>query len=112
MRITMGRTKSGTWADFEAAYRQHIEGKPISGLRARWLGRATSDADTFFTISLWETLADMERYERSDAVRREVLRHIAPYLNGVSTAHHCEVRRDLPLTTAELAAMFESVNAR
>lgn len=106
MRVTMGRTKPGSWPDFEASYREHIEGKVAIGLRARWLVRSTSDANTFFTISLWDTLANMECYERSDAVRRQVLRHIAPHLNGVSTAHHCEVRRDLPLTAAELAAMF------
>jgi heme-degrading monooxygenase HmoA len=111
MRITMGRTKTGTWADFEAAYRQHIESERVLGLRARWLVRSTSDVDVFFTISLWETLTDMERYERSDAVRRQVLRYIAPHLNGVSTAHHCEVRRDPQLTAAELAAMFNSVKA-
>jgi len=111
MRITMGRTKSGAWADFEAAYRKHIESEPVHGLRARWLVRSTSDVDVFFTISLWETLADMEKYERSDAVRRQVLRYIAPHLNGVSSAHHCEVRRNPPLTAAELAEMFKSVKA-
>jgi len=111
MRITMGTTKAGTWADFEAAYRKHIESEAVQGLRARWLVRSTSDVEVFFTISLWETLADMERYERSDAVRRQVLRYIAPHLNGVSTAHHCEVRRDLPLTEVEFAAMFTSVKA-
>lgn len=111
MRITMGRTKTGTWADFEAAYRKYIESEPVHGLRARWLVRSTSDVEVFFTISLWETLADMEKYERSDAVRRQVLRYIAPHLNGVSSAHHCEVRRDPHLTAAELAAMFNSVKA-
>jgi len=111
MRITMGRTKAGTWADFEAAYRKHIESEPLHGLRARWLVRSISDVDVFFTISLWETLADMERYERSDAVRRQILRHIAPHLNGVSSAHHCEVRRTPQLTAAELAEMFKSVKA-
>lgn len=110
MRITMGRTRPGSWPEFEAAYKQHIEGRAAPGLRARWLVRSTSDADTFFTISLWDAVADMESYERSDAVRRQILKHIAPHLNGVSTAHHCEVRRDLPLTAAELAAMFDASN--
>lgn len=110
MRITMGHTKPGCWADFEAAYKRHIEGRVAPGLRARWLVRSTSNPETFFTISLWDTVSDMDSYERSDAVRRQILKHIAPHLNGVSTAHHCEVRRDLPLTTTELAAMFESAN--
>lgn len=109
MRITSGRVQAGTWAEFEAAYREHIESRTASGLRARWLVRSVNDADAFFTISLWVTLADMESYERSDAVRREILKHIAPYLNGVSTAHHCEVLSDVPLTNAELAGLFQSL---
>jgi len=108
MRITTGRVKAGSWQSFEATYRQHIERNAAHGVRARWLVRSKADAAVFFTISLFETLADMESYERSDAVRREILRHIAPYLIGMSTAHHCEVRRELPLTAEDLAEIFNS----
>jgi hypothetical protein len=106
MRITMGRVRNGSWFAFEAAYKQHIEGRAAPGLCARWLVRSTIETDIFFTISLWSTLAEMEIYERSDAVRREILKHIAPFLSGLSTAHHCEVRRDSPLTATELGALF------
>jgi len=107
MRLTMGRTKPGHWHEFEADYRQYIEGRPAPGLRARWLVRSKSEPDTFFTISLWDSLAEMEAYERSDAVRRQVLKHIAPHLQGVSTAHHCEVRGSMPVSLVELARQFE-----
>ena len=95
-----------------SAERLYNEAKAEPGLRARWLVRSTSDANTFFTISSWNSLADLENYERSDAVRRQILRHIVPHLSGASIAHHCEVRRDVPLTAAALAAMFESLNDR
>ena len=107
MRLTMGRTKPGDWHEFESDYRQYIEGRPAPGLRARWLVRSKSEPDTFFTISLWDSLAEMEAYERSDAVRRQVLKHIAPHLQGVSTAHHCEVRGSMPVSLVELARQFE-----
>jgi heme-degrading monooxygenase HmoA len=103
----MGRTKSDRWLDFYRAYRQHIESSTARGLKARWLVRSKTEPSTFFTISLWDTLTAMESYERSDAVRRQVLQHIAPHLEGISTAHHCEVRRDLPLSTADIAALLE-----
>lgn len=109
MRLTVGRTKSGSWQDFETAYRSHIERNAAPGLRARWLVRSLSDSNTFFTISLWNTVAEMESYERSDAVRRQILRHVAPHLSGISTAHHCEVRHDFPLTVAQLAAMCDLI---
>lgn len=106
MRITTGQVRPGCWEHFETAYLEHIEGRPARGLRARWLARSTTDPETFFTIALWDSLPDLEAYERSDAVRREVLKHIAPYIKGVSNAYHCAVRHDLPLTVPELIALF------
>jgi heme-degrading monooxygenase HmoA len=107
MRITIGRIKPGKWDEFESAYKRHVEGIAASpGLRARWLVRSSTDSDIGFTISLWETLADMERYERSDAVKRQILPHMAPYLDGITTAHHCEVRGPGPLAPGPLTALF------
>ncbi|MDB6009171.1 MAG: hypothetical protein JWL65_1421 [Gammaproteobacteria bacterium] len=106
LRITLGRTKPGHWSALESAYLQHIESHPARGLVARWLVRSTSELDVFFTLSLWDSVAAMEAYERSDAVRRQVLHHIAPHLSGVSTAHHCQFRGDLPLEPEQLAALF------
>jgi heme-degrading monooxygenase HmoA len=107
-RITIGRTKRGSWEAFEAAYRQHIDRVTAKGLRARWLVRSLHDQETFFTVSLWDTLADMESYERSDAVRRHILPHITPHLSGISTAHHCEVLADTPPSVAELASLLRA----
>lgn len=112
MRITMGRIRPGMWAQFETAYRQHVEGAAQGhGLRARWLVRSTADPDTCFTISLWQTLNDMETYERSDAVKRQILHHITPYLEGISTAHHCEIRSREMLSPERIAALFSPVEA-
>lgn len=112
MRITMGRTRPGSWSQFEAAYRQYVEANAAPGLRARWLVRSVTDADTFFTVSLWERLEDLETYERSDAVQRQVLKHIAPHLSGISTAHHCRVRGELPTRVEDLAALFTATEHR
>lgn len=106
VRITIGRTKPGCWSEFEAAYRRHIEGVPAPGLRARWLVRSSTEVDTFFTVSIWSSLAEMESHERSDAVQRQILPHIVPFLDGASTAHHCEVRGNLPLRLEDLAGLM------
>ncbi len=109
MRITIGRIKSGMWDDFELAYKRYVERNSVSRvLRARWLVISSTDSNIGFMISLWETLPDMERYERSDAVKRQILPHMAPYLDGVTSAHHCEVRGPDPLSPGSLAALFRS----
>jgi heme-degrading monooxygenase HmoA len=112
VRLTEGRVHPGMWADFENAYKVHVETRAAPGLRMRWLVRSKSDAETFFTVSVWDTLDDMESFERSDAVRRQILKHIAPHLRGISSAHHCEVHKSLPFTVfvnvVELATMIRT----
>jgi heme-degrading monooxygenase HmoA len=93
MRVTKGRIKPGCWDQYEAAYRTHVEGCPAPpGLLGRWLLRAVADPELGFSLSLWETQGAMEAYERSDAVRREILPHLAPFLTTDFTAHHCDVK--------------------
>ncbi|RQU98678.1 hypothetical protein DF047_36555 [Burkholderia cenocepacia] len=106
MRLTEGRVHPGMWADFQNAYKVHVETRAATGLRMRWLVRSKSDAEAFFTVSIWDTLCQMESFERSDAVRRQILKHIARHLCGISSAHHCEVHRSLPLNVAELTTMI------
>jgi heme-degrading monooxygenase HmoA len=92
MRVPHGHIRSGCWNQYEAAYRQYVEQhSPVDGLVARWLVRSKTDPDLCITISLWKTLHEMEAYERSDAVKREILPRLAPYLTGDLVAHHCEV---------------------
>jgi len=106
VRLTEGRVYPGMWADFQNAYKVHVETRAAPGLRMRWLVRSKPDAETFFTVSIWDTLGHMESFERSDAVRRQILKHIARHLCGISSAYHCEVHMSLPLNVAELATMI------
>jgi heme-degrading monooxygenase HmoA len=93
MRVTKGKTRPGCWEQYEAAYRQYVEGAPSPrGLLGRWLLRSVADRELGFSLSLWETLDAMEAYERSDAVRRQILPHLAPFLSSDFVAHHCDVK--------------------
>src|ERR1700734_3796796 len=92
MRVTLGRVRAACWEQYEAAYRQYVQTQAsVKGLRARWLARSTTDLDMGCTISVWDTAADMEAYERSDAVRQEILPRLVPFLSSEFIAHHCSV---------------------
>jgi hypothetical protein len=102
MRVTKGRVKPGCWDKYEAAYLEHVEGKHVegqhvaghrspAGLLGRWLMRSMLDRELAFSLSLWETREAMEAYERSDAVRREILPHLAPFISNDFAAFHCGV---------------------
>jgi heme-degrading monooxygenase HmoA len=93
MRVTKGHIKAGCWEPYEAAYIKYVEGPPApAGLLGRWLLRAASDPDLGFSLSLWDTQEAMEAYERSDAVRGEILPRLAPYIASDFVAHHCDVK--------------------
>jgi len=93
MRIVIGRVRPGCWEQYEAAYRNHVEPQLLAmpGLKACWLGRSATDPDMGCTVSQWSTRATMESYERSDAVRGDILPAVAPYLSSNLLAHHCAV---------------------
>jgi quinol monooxygenase YgiN len=63
----------------------------MPGLVACWLARSTTDQDMGCVVSLWSSRAAMQTYERSDAVRGEILPAVAPYLSSGFLAHHCEI---------------------
>ena len=48
MRITWGKLRPGTWAEYEQAYHATVAGKTVPGLRGRWLAQDINDPDGGF----------------------------------------------------------------
>jgi heme-degrading monooxygenase HmoA len=92
MRITWGKLRSGTWSEFEQAYKDTVVGKEVKGLQGRWLAQDVSDPDGGFAVSLWETLEDMQTYEQSDFYQQEALPALQPYFVGEYTTYRCDVK--------------------
>ena len=93
IRITWGKLRSGSWSDFERAYRTNVltKGKNIKGLRGRWLAQDEGDKDTGFAVSLWDNLADMQTYEGSP-LYREIVTPLQPFFVGEFKTYRCEVK--------------------
>ncbi len=92
MRITWGKLQSGKWAEFEQAYHNTVVGKAIKGLQGRWLAQDVQDPDGGFAVSLWDTAADMEAYEQSEAYRQDILPALEPFFVGEYTTYRCDVK--------------------
>lgn len=92
MRITWGKLKPGTWQEFEQAYDANVAGKDVKGLRGRWLAQDANDPDGGFSVSLWETLEDMQTYEQSDFYRQQISPALQPFFAGQFTTYHCDVK--------------------
>ena len=90
MRIGWGKLRPGQWAKYAAAYEQTIpvsEGMP--GFIGRWLGKDADDPDSGYTVSLWETKEDLDRWD--ELSRNTLLPAMEPYFTGEFRISRCEV---------------------
>jgi len=94
MRITWGKLRVGTWQEFEQAYRATVAGKPVPGLRGRWLAQDVHDPNGGFAVSLWETLDAMQAYEQSAVFKQEIQPTLQPFFAGEYTTYRCDVKYD------------------
>lgn len=92
MRMTWGKLRSGTWDEFEQAYRATVVGEEVKGLRGRWLAQDANDPDGGFAVSLWETADDMQAYEQSDFFQEKALPALQPFFAGEYTTYRCDVK--------------------
>lgn len=92
MRIIWGRIASGQWDAFEAAYKKATSLRgDVKGLKNQWLARDQNDPDAGYSISLWDTEADMRAFWESKK-REEAMALLRPYFLNQFTVTHCEVK--------------------
>jgi heme-degrading monooxygenase HmoA len=94
MRIIWGKVRAGEWERYEEAYKNVLRPgeENIKGLRGRWLARDINDPDAGYSVSLWDSMEAMDRYEASEFFRRKVKPALQPYFVDDFTTTHCEVR--------------------
>ena len=92
MQIVWGKILPGQWDAFEAAYRKATAGhREVKGLKSRWLLRDRNDPDAGYSVSLWESEADMKAFWES-AERKEGMGMIQPFFANQYTVTQCDVR--------------------
>lgn len=92
MRITWGKLRSGSWQEFEQAYHNVVAGQAVKGLRGRWLAQDLNDPDGGFSVSLWETQADLQAYEQSEVFQNQIRPALQPFFAGEYTTYRCDVK--------------------
>lgn len=92
MRIVWGRISPGKWNEFEAAFKAAMAKRgAVKGLANHWLARDQNDANAGYSVTLWNTEADMLAFWDSPQ-RKEVMAPLEPYYVNQFTTTHCEVR--------------------
>ncbi|HEY3697119.1 antibiotic biosynthesis monooxygenase family protein [Phenylobacterium sp.] len=86
MRFTHGKLKPGAWNDYEQTYREIIaERTDMPGLLGSMLARDTDDADSGYTVSIWATMQDLQRYESSERSKSVQPRFMSFYAGEFTT---------------------------
>ena len=93
MQIVWGRILPGRWNAFEAAYKEAIARRgEVRGLRDQWLLRDQNDPDAGYSISLWESKADMQVLLAEPRAVGGYGPCSSPSSANQYTTTHCEVR--------------------
>jgi heme-degrading monooxygenase HmoA len=95
MRIVWGRIVSGKWHEFETAFAAAMSMRGVvKGLKSHWLARDQNDGNAGYSITLWETEADMRAFWDSDK-RKQVMAPLEPFYVNQFTTTNCEVKYTL-----------------
>lgn len=93
MRITWGKIKPGQWQGYEEAYRKGTtQTRGAKGLKGRWLVQDTDDPDAGYSITLWETEADMRGYFDDKTFKEKVLPLVQPFFVDQYETRFCRVK--------------------
>src|SRR3954465_10362695 len=88
----LGKILPDGWDAFEAAYKEALARRgEVRGLKDQWLLRDQNDPDAGYSISLWESEADMQTYWESPG-RAEGMALLQPFFANQYTTTHCDVR--------------------
>ena len=92
MRIIWGKILPGQWDAFEAAFKKALEIRgEVQGLKGQWLLRDQNDPDAGYSISQWESEADMQAFW-DNPKRREAMAVLQPFFVNQFTVTHCTVQ--------------------
>lgn len=94
VRITQGRLKPGSWKNYESAYAEAVDAHPdIPGLRGRLLAQDGEGSDSGLTISLWDSLEELEAYEQGP-MKEQLLPALRPFFADDYSVTRAEVRHE------------------
>jgi heme-degrading monooxygenase HmoA len=97
MRIVWGKILPGKWDEFESAFKAAMAKRgELKGLKDHWLARNQDDPDAGYSITLWESEADMKAFWDSPK-RKEIMAPLEPFYVNQFTTTHCAVRYDMRL---------------
>lgn len=95
MRVTWGKIRPGKWDEYEKLWNEHARASAgAPGLRARWLLRDQETQDAGYSLTLWDSAEDFDRY--AAAGHDQIAERMKECFVGQYVTTPCEVRGSEP----------------
>ena len=94
MRITWGKTTDAGWIAALPADVVDLSRNSPAGLRHRLVAQDANDPENYYSITVFETLQDLEAWESSRAYAEDYLPRVERYLVGAASSSICTVGAD------------------
>ena len=92
LRKVWGKLRPGSWEEYERHYHERLKGGPqITGLQERQLLRSTEDPDEGISLSIWDSLENLRKYETGQ-FRQNVAREAEHLYRGEYWVKHFEIK--------------------
>lgn len=91
MRITWGKTTSASW--IEALPRDLLDLGRYNpkGLESRWVAQDATDPENYYSVTVFDSLENLEAWEKSKDYNEHYLPAVAKYLIGSLSSSACKV---------------------
>ena len=95
MRIVWGKIVPGKWDEFERTFKAAMDARgEVMGLKDHWLARDQNDANAGYSITLWDSEPDMQKFWDSQR-RKDIMAPLEPFYVNQFTTTHCQVKYSL-----------------
>lgn len=92
MRIVWGKILPGKWDEFEATFKSAMATRGhVNGLINHWLARDQHDPNAGYSITLWDSEANMRQFWDSQR-RKQIMAPLETFYVNQFTVTNCEVR--------------------
>jgi heme-degrading monooxygenase HmoA len=89
MRIAWVQVEPGQAANYENAFRNVAS---AGNMRAIWLTNSHDNSDSYFIVTLWDSLEAIQKWEESSDYKERFSPALRPYILGNYSVSVCEVK--------------------
>jgi hypothetical protein len=91
MRITWGKTVTAGWMETLPPDLLDLSRFKPQGLQSRWVARDAADPENYYSVTVFDTLENLDGWENSRAYLEDYLPAVTRHLVGSHSSSVCKI---------------------